>query len=287
MQKKVLSYAFAYFKLILGSAMYAAGFSFFLYPNSIMVGGISGIAMIINYLSDLPVGVMTIVLNIPLFALAWKKLGIRFILGSLAGMLLSSVLMDAFNLTSVNITSDPLLACIYGGIIKGFGLGLIYSAGGTTGGIDIAAKLLRQKRPDINIGTFLLFLDVVVILAFALIFSLYESALYAAISMFIASKTVDLTLYGANQSKVCYIITSASHEIATEINSRLRRGATFLHGERVYSKTETDVILCVIKPQQIVELRQIIRNIDENAFIIISDSKEVLGKGFGNIMSND
>lgn len=287
MQNKKSVYFIICVKVAVGCALYAVGFSFFLYPNSIMVGGVSGIAMIINYLTELPVGVMTVILNVPLFIFAWKKLGLKFILASLAGMLLSSVLVDAFSAMDIIITSEPLLACIYGGVVKGFGLGLIYSAGATTGGMDIAAKLIRRWKPYINLGTILLALDIIVILIFAVIFGRYDSAMYAVIAMFIVSKVVDLVLYGANISKVCYVITDYSSEITTAISEQLQRGVTYLRGEGAYSRIEKNVILCVIKQQQIVELRNIVREIDEHAFIIISDSREVLGKGFGSIMSNE
>jgi uncharacterized membrane-anchored protein YitT (DUF2179 family) len=285
-EKKITKIIMPYVLVFLGSVLYAAGFQFFLYPNSIVVGGLTGISMIINYITGLPVGVMIIIMNIPLFAWAWRKFGFNFMLMSLLGTFISSALVDVFAMFDINITDQPLLACIYGGLIKGAGLGLIYQANGSTGGVDIIAKFLRQKYRHINFGTFLLMLDVVVIFAFAVCFNRYDSGMYAIIAMYIASKVVDLVLYGAINSKVCFVISDASDDIKTAITGRLGRGVTMLHGEGAYSGRDKQVILCVIKQQQIVEIRQIIKEYDENAFVIISDSHEVFGKGFTSIHDN-
>lgn len=181
-------YVVKYALVALGSALFAAGFQFFLYPNSIIVGGVSGIAMIINYLVGLPVGIMTIVLNIPLFIIAWKHFGGKFIISSLVGMLLSSVLVDVLAVIDYSPTDDMLLACLIGGAIKGLGLGLIYYAGATTGGTDIIAKFVRLRFPYINFGTIVLLTDAVIIIAFAAIFDRVEAAMYAVIAMFVVSK---------------------------------------------------------------------------------------------------
>jgi len=275
-----------YAKIILGSAIYAAGFRFFLYPNSIVTGGVTGVAMILNYLSELPVGLLVIILNIPLFALAWKRFGTAFMVSSLAGMMSSSILMDVFGALSFVVTSDSLLASVYGGFVTGMGLGLVLSANATTGGVDIVAKFLRQKYQYINFGTLILFLDAVIIAAYAVVSRKYDSAMFAIISMFIASKVIDFALYGAASCKVCYIITDESRAVRDAITRHLDRGVTFLRGEGGYSGKEMQVILCVIKQQQIVDLKRLVREIDENAFIIISDSREVFGNGFLSIHSN-
>ncbi|MGI5936690.1 MAG: YitT family protein [Oscillospiraceae bacterium] len=276
-----------YAKIIIGSAIYAAGFIFFLYPNSIVTGGVTGVAMIVNYLTRLPVGLLVIILNIPLFALAWKKFGTAFMLSSLVGMVASSILMDVFGILSLAITSDSLLASVYGGFVTGVGLGLVLSANASTGGVDIVAKLLRRRYQYINFGTLILLLDAVIIAVFAVISRKYDSAMFAIISMFIASKVIDFVLYGAASCKVCYIITDESMAVRDAITRHLDRGVTFLRGEGGYSGREKQVILCVIKYQQIVDLKRLVREIDENAFIIISESREVFGNGFLSIHSND
>lgn len=276
-------YVVKYALVALGSALFAAGFQFFLYPNSIIVGGVSGIAMIINYLTGLPVGIMTIVLNIPLFIIAWKHFGGKFIISSLVGMLLSSLLVDTMAVINYSPTDDMLLACLIGGAIKGFGLGIIYYAGATTGGTDIIAKFVRLRFPYINFGTIVLLTDAVIIIAFAMIFDRVEAAMYAVIAMFVVSKVIDLVLYGIDNSSVCYIISENSEQLVKDITDKLHRGVTILSGEGAYSHKDKQVLLCVIKRTQIADIRKIIRNIDENAFFIVSDAKNVFGKGFGDI----
>ncbi len=283
---KTSEYVIQYALIVLGSVLFAAGFQFFLYPNSIIVGGVSGIAMIINYLTDLPVGVLNIVLNIPLFILAWRHFGTKFIVSSLVGMLLSSVLVDLFALLNYCPTHDMLLACIIGGAVKGFGLGIIYYAGTTTGGTDIVAKFVRLKFPYINFGTLLMLTDAVIIIAFAVIFKKVEGAMYAVISMFVVSKVIDLVLYGIDNSNVCYIISEKSEQLVQDITDRLHRGVTILEGEGAYSHQNKQVLLCVVKRTQIADIRKIIKNVDENAFFIITDAKNVFGKGFGDISDN-
>lgn len=280
MDPKVSALTVKYIKIVLGSVFYAAGFQFFAYPNSIITGGVTGIAMIINYLTSLPVGVLTIVMNIPLFAFSWKKFGIGFIISSLVGMLLCSVFVDLFSMVSFTATRDPLLASIFAGVIKGFGLGLIYETSATTGGIDIVAKYLRVKYQHINFSTFIFMLDVAVISAFAIIFAKYDSSMYSIICMFICAKVIDIVILGTMNSKVCYIVTDESNKVKTAIMSALHRGVTLLHGEGAWSGREKDVILCVIKSRQIVELKKLVKSLDSNAFMIVSDSREVFGAGF-------
>ena len=281
--KKIKAITIKYLMIIVGSALFAAGFQFFLYPNSIIVGGVSGIAMIINLLTKLPVGLLTIVLNIPLFIIAWRYFGTGFIVSSLVGMLLSSVFVDLFALLSISPTNDMLLACIIGGAVKGLGLGIIYYAGATTGGTDIIAKFIRLKFPYLNFGTVVLITDCFIIVAFAAIFNKVESAMYAVITMFVVSKVVDLVLYGIDNSSVCYIISEKSDQLVTDITDRLHRGVTILEGEGAYSHKNKQVLLCVVKRTQIADIRKMIKSIDENAFFIITDAKNVFGKGFGDI----
>ena len=195
-------------------------------------------------------------------------------------MLLCSVFVDLFSMVSFTATRDPLLASIFAGVIKGFGLGLIYETSATTGGIDIVAKYLRVKYQHINFSTFIFMLDVAVISAFAIIFAKYDSSMYSIICMFICAKVIDIVILGTMNSKVCYIVTDESNKVKTAIMSALHRGVTLLHGEGAWSGREKDVILCVIKSRQIVELKKLVKSLDSNAFMIVSDSREVFGAGF-------
>lgn len=277
-----------YLVIVIGCVIYAGGFQFFMYPNDIVSGGIVGVAMIFNKLMPVPVGVMTIILNIPLFIVAWRYFGLDFLISSLVGMALSSAFVDLFAMFNIVLTNDPMLASIIGGVFKGIGLGVIYYVGSTTGGVDVVAKMLRMKNPHMNLGTILLLIDAAIITAYAIILNKYESAMYSVIAMFVVSKVIDLALYGIDNSCICYIISEKSSDISHEIISgHMHRGVTILDGRGAYSGKEKQVIMCVIKRQQIAEIRRIIRTLDENAFFIVSDAKNVFGNGFESIKENN
>ena len=274
-------------KLLFGSALAAVGFQFFTFPNDIVSGGVTGIAQIIRLLTGLPVGVMIIIMNIPLFIIGWKRLGARSQMGALVVMVLNSVLSDLLAMTDIVATDEPLLAAVYGGVINGAGYGLIYTAGTTGGGTDIVAKLLRRRYPYINFGTMQLVLSVVVVLTFAILFQKYDSCMYTIIEMFISSKVINLVLYGPGVSEVCYIISDEGVKVKDAITKTMGRGVTFLRGEGAWSGKEKPVILCVVKRPEIAQLRNLVRSVDENAFVIMSEAKDVYGKGFGNIYGED
>ena len=269
--------------IFLGSLVYSTAFVCILLPNSIPTGGVSGIAMIINRFTSLPVGTLIIVLNIPLFILAWKKLGLKFMLSSLIGTFISSTFIDIVSVFGNVLTQDSFLTCVFGGIIYGAGLGFIYRSGATTGGSDIVAKLMRIRYPFMNFGTAMLILDVIIIALYAVIFDKTESAMYALITMFISSKVIDLTLYGADIAKLCIIISDHGDTVRDLIFEKLDRGVTFLHGSGGYYEDSKKIVMCVIRPRQIVELRAFIKTAVPDAFIIITDSREVFGNGFSDI----
>ena len=272
---------------LIGCAVSGMSFSFFTYPNSIVSGGLTGISQILNLLLGLPVGIMIIVMNIPLFLVAWKKFGLRFIIFSLIGMVGSSVAIDSFNALHITLTNDILLAAVYGGLMNGLGAGLILSAGATGGGTDILSRLLRRKYPYIQFGNISMMLDAVVVVAFAIIFKRADAAMYTLITMFVSSRIVNLLLYGTSNSSVCYIITVHPHTIARNISESLHRGATLLKGEGAYSGEERDVVLCAVKRQQIPALKRIVSAVDEHAFVIVTQSHEVFGKNFQDIVKTD
>ena len=266
-----------------GAACYAVGYCFFFYPNSVVPGGVTGVSTIVNFLTGAPVGVLSIVLNIPLFAFAWRHFGLRFMLMSGAGMALTYIFIDGFNLLGFAATHDPLLACTIGAALNGTGLGLVYRSGATTGGTDIIAKVLRQKYPYINFGTFIMALNVVIISAYALIFRRLDAAFYAVIAMFVVSRAIDTVLYGLDTSKVCYLISNKSAELDEAITATMHRGVTKLRGEGGYTGEEREVLMCVIKKRQITDIGKLVKAIDPNAFFIVTDAKDVFGNGFGNI----
>ena len=272
------------FLIVLGSFIFGFCFQAFLLPNSIVSGGVTGIAMIVNTFTHWPIGLMVIVMNIPLFLIAWRHFGLDFLLSSLLGMALSSAFVDLFAVTGLVLTNEPMLASIIGGVIKGLALGMIYYYGATTGGIDIVAKLLRQRFSQLNFGTVVLILDVCIILVYALVIGNYDSAMYSVITMYVVTKVIDLVLYGLDTSCTCHIISSKSSQLVQEITSgHVHRGVTILEGEGAYSGEKKHVILCVVKRHQLPELRRAIRELDENAFVIVTDAKNVFGRGFESI----
>lgn len=272
-----------YVQTVLGAAIYALGIQLFYRPVQLISGGLTGISMIINLITDLPVGVMIFVMNIPLFIVALKRFGIKYMLGSLIGMVCSSLFIDLFSFMNFTLTDDPMLSALYGGVATGLGCGIMYSVGSSSGGIDVIAKFIKEKYPYVNFGSFILWLDAVVVVAYALIFRYYDKAMYTVLAVFVASKVIDTVLYGVSTSKLCYIISEHSDEIKTEIVKTLHRGVTLMNGKGAYSGLEKQVLLCVVKRQQIVEIRRLIRGIDQQAFVIVSDARDVFGKGFGNI----
>ena len=275
---------FKYLLIVLGSAVYAIGFQYFMFPNNIVSGGVTGIAMILNHFTRWPVGMTVLVLNIPLFVIAWRHFGTDYLVGSLVGTAISSVCVDLFASTGIVATTDPMLGSIIGGVIKGAGMGMIYYVGASTGGIDIVAKMLRQKYQQINFGTIVLLLDVVIVAAYAFVLHKYQSAMYSLIGMYVVSKVVDLVLYGIDNASLCYIVSEKSEELAREIISgNVHRGVTILEGEGAYSRQTKHVIMCVIKRTQIGEMRRLVRQVDERAFFIVTDAKNVFGNGFESI----
>lgn len=286
--KSALSIVVKYLIIVVGSLIFAASFQFFLYPNSIVSGGVTGIAQIINRLTGLPVGVLSIVMNVPLFIIAWRHFGLDFIVSSFVAMTLFSVFVDVFAVLNIAVTDDAMLASIIGGVIKGIGLGMIYYVGSTTGGIDIVVRLARRRYPHINFGTLMLVMDAVIVAAYAFIFKIYDSAMYSLICMFVMSKVVDLVLYGLDNSSICYIISEHSEDIVKEITfGELHRGVTLLSGEGAYTHEKRPVVMCVIKRPQIAAIRRLVRTLDPNAFLIVTDAKNVFGKGFDSINDNN
>ena len=265
---------------ILGSTMFAAGFALFLQPNNMNSGGISGLAMVIVELLDFgSVGTLSILINLPLFLLGGIKIGKRFFLGSLLGMLLSSVLIDMIAVFPMPQT-DPLIGAIYGGVVCGLGLGIVFTAGTSTGGSDILVRLLKLKFRNVPIGQISMSFDAIVVVLTGLVFGDVRNALYTGITVYLCGKVIDGVVYRFDYSDVALIISSEYEQIAKAIGERLDRGATFLHGEGSYSHKDTKVVLAAVKKQQMAELKELVMEIDPKAFLIVQEAHQVLGDGF-------
>jgi len=265
---------------ILGSAMFAAGFALFLQPNDMNSGGISGLAMIVVELLDFgSVGTLSILINLPLFLLGGLKIGRRFFAGSLLGMILSSVLIDMIAAFPMPQT-DPLIGAIYGGVVCGLGLGIVFTAGTSTGGSDILVRLLKLKFRNVPIGQISMSFDAIVVVLTGLVFGDVRNALYTGITVYLCGKVIDGVVYRFDYSDVALIISSEYEQIAKAIGEKLDRGATFLHGEGSYSHKDTKVVLAAVKKQQIAELKELVMEIDPKAFLIVQEAHQVLGDGF-------
>ena len=268
------------FWTVLGSAIFALGFSLFLMPHDMNAGGISGLAqVVVEILGFGSVGTLSILINLPLFILGGIKIGKRFFAGSLLGMVLSSVLIDLFAMIPP-VDMEPLLCVLYGGAVCGLGLGIVFISGTSTGGSDILVRLLKLKYRNVPIGQIALYFDLVVVTLTGLVFHDISKALYTGIAVFVTSQVVDAVVYRFDYSKVALIISREYEAIAQAIGKELDRGATFLHGEGTYSHSQTKVVLTAVKKQQLAELKEIVIQIDPNAFIILQEAHQVLGDGF-------
>ncbi len=270
-----------YIGITIGSAMLALSLSLFLIPNRIAAGGLSGLATIIYYWTGLPVGTMTLLMNIPLFIAGVKFLGRSFGPRTIYGMILYSVFIDLFQPLVPIITKDLLLASIYGGVLGGFGLGIVFLSKGTTGGTDMIARLINHFT-NMSMGQGLLLADGIVVLLAGFFFNA-EVALYAAITIFINSKTVDLVQEGINYKKAAFIISENSEQIKNNIMDELDRGVTVLKGEGGFTGQEKNVLYCIINRSELSKLKRMVYSHDQDAFMIISNVHEVLGEGFKEI----
>ena len=271
---------------LLGSALFAFGFSCFLMPNDISTGGISGLALVaVELLKFGSVGSLSVLINLPLFLIAGLKIGKRFFFGSLAGMLCSSVLIDAFALLPMPAT-EPLIGALYGGALCGLGLGTVFAAGASTGGSDIVVRLLKLRYRDVPIGQISMCFDAMVVIITGIVFRDLNKALYTGVAVFLSGKVMDAVVYRFDYSKVALIITKEHQKIAEAINARLDRGATFLHGEGSYTHQEMMVVLTAVKRQQIAELKELVMEIDPAAFVIVQEAHQVLGDGFSRYHRN-
>ena len=265
---------------LLGSLIFALGFDLFLVPNDLNPGGISGLSVIIVELLGFgSVGTLSILINLPLFALGGIKIGKRFFLGSLIGMVSSSLLIDLLVMIPAP-QSEPLLGALYGGVICGAGLGMVFVTGTSTGGSDILVRLLKLRYRNVPIGQISMTFDLVVVVLTGLVFQDVTKALYTGVTVYICGKVIDAMVYRFDYSKVALIISSEYEEIARQIGLQLDRGATFLHGEGSYSGHPTKVVLAAIKRQQLAELKELVTRIDPKAFIIVQEAHQVLGDGF-------
>ena len=278
--KKFYESAWWFAKIILGSIIFSVGFNLFLGPNALNAGGISGLSMILVHLLKFgSVGTITILVNIPLFILGGIKIGKKFLIGSLVGMLAVSISLDVLAILP-SFNAEPLIAALYGGAICGLGLGIVLSTGGSTGGSDILVRVLKLHWANVPIGTINICFDFSVAVLTGLAFWDISRTLYSGVAIFVTGRVIDAVVYRFDYSKVALIISDQHEAISKMINHDLDRGATYLHGEGSYSHQDKKVVLTVVKKQQIAELKRLVVEIDPNAFIVVQEAHQVLGEGF-------
>lgn len=271
----------AYFWITVGSILYGFVFDWFYTPNLIGYGGITGVGQVVNaYLPFVPIGMFVFVINIPLFILGWKYIGGHLLVTSLYSMVVSSVAVDVFAMLIDFQPMDQMLAAICGGAAIGLSLGLIFAKGATTGGTDLVARLVKLKMPWVPMGKMLLIIDMAVVVLVAVAFGNLTTALYGFIAQVACAYVTDMVLYGMDTAKVAYIISDKAQAISDVIVRDLDRGVTVLRGEGAYSGSEKRVLMCAFKQKEIVSLKEMIFDIDKNAFIIVCNAHEVTGNGF-------
>ncbi len=265
--------------LLLGIFLYSFSVSVILNPNELAPGGITGISVILNHFTGFPLGSMVFLLNTPLIIISLKVFGLKEMSPTFFTLALSSFLMDTIS-SYLTFNADPIIAAVYGGVIHAIGLGLILRCGATTGGSDIVVKLLKLKFPYIETGKLFLVLDAFIITLSAIAFKNISIALYAGMAVYISSLVLDKILYGTDGAKMLYIISNHSDEIAKDFLYELNVGITYLNAIGAYRNDEKRVIMCVMKKTNLHKAREIVKNHDENAFMIIGTANEILGEGF-------
>ena len=266
-------------QIILGTAITAYSTSLVLLPNKLSTGGFSGIGTVIHYLFDIKIGTAVFLLNMPIFIIAYFKAGKKFFFHSILGTIFLSIFLNLFG-NFKPLTGDRFLACIYGGVISGIGSAITLRANGSTGGSELLARIIKAYKQDLSVSNIIAILDFLIITLNVIVFKKIEIGLYSAIAIFISGKMLDIFFEGINFAKMLLIISPKYQEISERINNEIERGATGIKATGMYKKEERTILLCVASRQEIGKIRLIINDIDEKAFIIITDAREVFGEGF-------
>ena len=265
---------------IVGNVIFSIGLSSFAAPKEIAPGGVSGIAVIVNDLTGVPLGTITMCINIPLILLAWKFLGREFTLKTLKSVFFMSVILNYVAPLIPVYGGDYILSALLGGVLIGTGLAIVFMRGSTTGGTDILSRLIQLKFRGVPIGKAMMTVDAVILCASVVVFQNIEAGLYGLICIFTSARTLDSILFGLNTGKVVMIISAKEQEISKAIIDQMERGVTFLKSEGAYSRQPRDMILCAIRAQEYHKLNEIVRAADPNAFVIVAEASEILGEGF-------
>lgn len=284
--KRIFSVLSQYLLCIFGSFMYAAAVSIFVTPLKFAAGGVTGLGILINHLFPfISTGMFVFVANVPLFIISWKKFGFRFIARTVFSTALVSVFIDLTDFFGEKYGwffsgDEKLVGAIFGGIIAGAGLGIVFLGGATTGGLDILARLLKLKFPHFSVGRLILICDFVVVLLSGIVYKSVESILYSIIIVFLSSLAVDYIVAGRSHSKLLFILTDSYEEVTKDIISICGRGVSVIPAKGGYTGNDKKLLMCVVRTHEVSRVRSVVARYDDNPFIIIADSSEVLGQGF-------
>lgn len=265
--------------LMLGCAIMAFATSFFLLPNQLSAGGFTGIATVTYYLFNWPLGIVIICLNAPLYIWSYFRLGKKFLVKGILGTVFLSTFIDLFN-SFPQLTSDRVLACIYGGIVIGIGSALVLKASSSTGGSDLLSYLIKSYFPHLRTSSIIVAIDAVIITLNILVFREIEIGLYSAITIYIMGKMIDIIFEGIYFTKMMFIISDRYKEIADEIGNDVRRGITGLHAKGMYTNDEKMMLWCISSRNEAIRIKQICKRIDKDSFVVISNAREAYGTGF-------
>lgn len=280
MKKSVKTFIVDMLFYIVGSCIYATGVLLFTEANELSPGGVTGIALLLNHLWNLPTGMMVLVINIPLIIAGFIVFGKKFIVKTAVATVVLSLCLDIMEVFVPQKEFDPFLASVFGGIVMGAGVSLILMRGATTGGTDIVAKLINHRFPFVSMGRIVMAVDAIVVIVSAIVYNNFQSALYSVVMLFAATKVMDMFLYGGDKGKLMHIITQKPDEVSAEIFSKIDRGATRIDAKGAYTGNERPMLLCAVRPSQVSLLQKAIKTVDPAAFVIISDAGEILGEGF-------
>lgn len=264
---------------IFGAFIMAIGVSLFLLPNQLSSGGVAGIATIAYYLLNIPMGTVILVINIPLFIISIYKIGKYFFVKTLIGTASLSLFIDILDKLEP-LTHDRFLACVYGGIVLGIGTAIILKANSSTGGSDLVSYVAKKYKPSIQPGNIIVIIDIIIVSLNMLFFKEIEIGLYSAIAIYLMGKIIDILFEGIDFTKLMIIISDKSEKIAKEIENKIERGTTGLYGKGMYTNTEKLVLMCAAPRKDVSRIKIISRKIDPHSFIIITNSREVVGQGF-------
>ena len=279
-KQKILTELKGYLGMVLGCVFYALSIVLFLEPNGIVAGGVSGLSTLIHLLNrKIPIGLISVVINIPIFLLGLRYTGWKFILRCFLTVATLAVCTDTLMFLP-KMTEDPLLASLYGGVFQGIGIGLFIRYEFSSGGTELLGRVISKWVKVLNIPVCVGICDAIIVATGAIALTSADNILYALIVVFVSTKLSELILVGLEKSKLCIIITNKGTEIAQTLIERSPRGVTMLNGEGMYRHEERDVLLTCVKNRQLTQLRQIVHSVDDSAFVIINDSVEVRGKGF-------